>query len=158
MCLCITRRPSSDTNRRLLNWKGRRTVIRMVRSVGLCTDGVSRRTRDLVTKVMCKCWQVIGVIIKLVIISLIICLLFLMFLQIIGEGCGVLFNKSHSIPRERTILSDLLTSSTIQLENVFFNSNHYQHQGRWLIYHLFFFLPWFSTGFLWSFFFYLHVI
>ena len=129
--------PSSDTNRRLLNWKGRRTVIRMVRSVGLCTDGVSRRTQDLVTKVMCKCWQDIGIIIKIVIISLIICLLFLMSIK--SEGCGVLFNKAtendYVIPKELTIKSDLLTSSTsstIQSENMFYtrNSVHYQHQDN----------------------------
>ena len=136
MCLCITRRLSSDTNRRLLNWKGRRTVISMVRIVGLCTDGVSRRTQDLVTKVMCKCWHDIGVIIKIVIISLIICLLFLMSIK--SEGCGVLFNKStgndYVIPRKLTLLSDLLTSSIIQSENMFYtcNSVHYQHQDKWL--------------------------
>ena len=140
--------PGSHQNRRLLNWKGRQTVISMVRIVGLCTDGVSRRTQNLVTKVMCKCWHDISVIIKIVIISLIICLLFLMFMKMIGEGSGSLFNKSHSIPEELTILPYL--PSNQRMCSIILITTSIKAEDSFLI--SFLGGSWFSTGFLWSFF------
>ena len=47
-----------------------------------------------------------------------------MSIKMIGEGCGSLFNKStendYVIPKDLTIKSDLLTSLTIQSENMFY--------------------------------------